>query len=157
MIPLKVRKEIFMKRFINYQSFRSISKELDLNRGSVTNICKEISKKIKEMRLELEPNLIQYIDQLVPEPKCGRKSHKVNPATKRLIRNMVKKNEMNRTRNPDGVKTIIELYSEFQTKERNDEKGENMYRTDISYGNFYKIVRKIKEEFLHQSSDTEKR
>jgi hypothetical protein len=150
MISIDVRREIFVRRFIKFQSYRGISTVLNVNRGTVTNVCEEIIKKIKELGLEQAEDLTKYVDEIVVEPKYQghRKSHKVNPATKKVIQDMVKNNEIKRTRKSAGVKTITELYSEFKTKEKYDKEGNNLIRTDITYNNFYKVVTKIKKEML---------
>jgi hypothetical protein len=153
MISLDVRKDIFIRRFIQFQSYRGISSDLNINRGTVTNICNDIVKKIKELGLNDEVDLISHMSEVVIEPKYQgkRKSHKVNPATKRIIISMVESNEIKRTRKLSEVKTVRELYEEFKTKEKLNNEGNKIIRTDITYNNFYKIVVKIKKEILQKN------
>lgn len=150
MISIDVRKEIFIKRFIKFQSYRSISKDLNINRQTITNVCNNISKKIKQLRLDEYCNLIDYIDKLVIQPqyKTKRKSHKLNLATKKLIKSIVESNEIKRTRENKNAKTIVALYTEFQKSKKYDKDGNNIYKTDITYNHFYKLVTRIKKDFL---------
>lgn len=150
MISMNMRKEIFIRRFIKFQSYRGISRDLNLNRQTVTSVSNSITKKINELGLNQQCNLIEYTDMIVTKPKYEgqRKKHKVNATTMRLIKSMVKNNEIKRTRGYGNIQTIASLYSEFKTLKRYDKEGNNMYRTDITYNHFYKLVTKIKKEFL---------
>ena len=146
LISLEERNEIFVRRFIKAQKYRRIARDLDLNRGTVTKACDEITKKIKEMNLDKEVDLSKYIDKLVVEPKPKRKVRVVRPITKSIIKNLVRDNEVRRTRGLGDVKKLVELYEEFRKQTKYDDNGENILGTDITYNRFYKLVRKIKEE-----------
>lgn len=150
MISIDVRKEIFVKRFIKFQSYRSISKDLNINRQTITNSCNDNAKKIKELGLDESCNLIDYMDKIVIQPqyRIERRNHKLNLATKRLIKSLVESNEIKRTRGHKNVKTIIALYTEFKKAKKYGKDGNNIYKTDITYNHFYKLVTKIKKEFL---------
>ena len=146
MISLEERKEIFIRRFIRTQTYRRIARDLDLNRSTVTKACNEIAKKIKEMDLDKEVDLSKYMDKLVVEPKLKRKVRVVRHITKSIIKNLVRDNEVRRTRGLGGVKNLRELYEEFRNQTKYNDKGENILGTDITYNRFYKLVREIKEE-----------
>lgn len=146
MISLEERNEIFVRRFIKAQKYRRIARDLDLNRGTVTKACDEITKKIKEMNLDKEVDLSKYIDKLVVEPKPKRKVRVVRPITKSIIKNLVRDNEVRRTRGLGDVKNLRELYEGFRNQTKHNDKGENILGTGITYNRFYKLVREIKEE-----------
>lgn len=92
MLSRNIKKEICIRRFINFETYASISNDLNIHRNTVSNICSSQLKKIKELGLcYSEINLYDYIDKIVPEKK--KLIRKVNPATKMLIRSLYLKNE----------------------------------------------------------------
>lgn len=145
MLSRDVRKEICIRHFINFESYASISNDLNIHRNTVSNICNFQLKKIKELGLcYSEVNLYDYIDKIVPE----RKKHirKVNPATKQLIKSLYVKNQKNHIFKTSEKKNLTLLYNDFRnTKSIPNSKNKN-YNTDISYSCFYNVIQEIKTD-----------
>lgn len=146
MICIKNRKEIFIRHFIKFESYNSISKDLNMHRNTVSSICNLQLKKIKELGLcYSDVNLYEYIDKIVPDLKKRRR--KVNPATKMLIKSLYLKNEKDHIFKMSKRKSIVSLYNDVFKKIDSIPNSKNKnYNTDISYSCFYNVIKEIKLE-----------
>lgn len=146
MLSRDIKKEIFIRHFIKFESFASISKALNIHRNTVSTICNLQLKRIKELGLcYSDVNLYHYVDKIVPNLK--KRHRKVNPATKMLIKSIYLKNEKDHIFKISKKKNLTALYNDV-FKEFNsvpNSKNKN-YNTDISYSCFYSAIKEIKLE-----------
>lgn len=145
MLSINIRKEIFIRHFIKFESYTLISKDLNIHRNTVSTICNLQLKKIKELGLcYSDVNLYDYIDKIVSNSKKPRR--KVNPATKLLIKSLYIRNEKNHIFKISKKKNLTSLYNEFKKiKSIPNSKNKN-YNTNISYSCFYSVIKEIKSE-----------
>ncbi|MEO2601353.1 hypothetical protein AB2T63_04775 [Clostridium butyricum] len=150
MLSRNIKKEICIRHFINFESYASISNDLNIHRNTVSNICGSQLKKIKELGLcYSEINLYDYVDKIVPEK--NKLIRKVNPATKMLIRSLYLKNEKNHIFKTSEKKNLTALYNEFKNTQSIPNSKNKNYNTDISYSCFYSVIQEIKKDFPQPS------
>lgn len=149
MISIDIRKKIFIKRFMHFESYRHISEELNIHRTTVTRICSSYQKKIKELNLDDDDsNLLEYIGKIVILPKYNtqRRRYKVNSVTKEFIKSLVKTNERRKVLKSKDRKSILQLFNYFRETINNSKNEHDLHTDYISYSCFYNIIREVKSE-----------
>ncbi|MDU1349269.1 sigma factor-like helix-turn-helix DNA-binding protein [uncultured Clostridium sp.] len=123
MIKEEIKKDILKRYFIHKQSYVEISKNLGINRVTISNIINSYIRKIKENELSLSD--LNLNDISINNIK---KKKKVTNARidKTQIKNFF---DMNNHK----YKNLISLYRDFKNKNK----------IDISYSYFYKIMKEL--------------
>ncbi|MFR6018406.1 MAG: hypothetical protein ACLUG9_12720 [Paraclostridium sordellii] len=141
MIPIEKRREIYIKHFIELNSERKISKELNISRNTVSKILSEYRLALKKHNLINEDDLSKYIDLIVVKPKIKRtvvEGYKAKQYHIDIVKKLVDNNEKKRTR-IGKCKTNLELFNDFKSEIVYDEDNQ------ISYSTFYNLVKKVKK------------
>ncbi|MCM3478952.1 hypothetical protein [Caldibacillus thermoamylovorans] len=144
MISLNKKRDVFILWFIKRHTKREVSRVLNISRGSVDKIINECQQRINELNLRFEADLLSYIDEIVVAPSMQRKRkpYKLNEETISFIKELVINNEkLTRIDSEDAMSTK-ELFEFF----RKQKKEKPNLITDFSLDNFYKQVKKIKNE-----------
>lgn len=140
MISFEQRKEIYVRYFIKFHSMRSISRELDISRSTISKIIYEYRMTLKNSDLINEDDLSKFIDLVVAQPQRKKRivnRYKVTQEHIDNIKKLVYENERNRTLGRKAKKTS-DLLDEFRSKFYN-----NHYV--FSHNTFYNLVRDIKK------------
>ena len=142
MISIEKRREIFKMYFIEFNSVRKISRELNISRSTLSKIINEYKDRLKELNLLEEDNLSIHIDLIVLEPKqkiSYRKRLIVSQEHIDILEELIKYNEKVRSRykNP---KEFSNLPDDFYTEIK-----KRKLKT-ITHSTYYKLAREIKDK-----------
>lgn len=147
MIPLDKKRDVFIHWFIKRHNKREISRKLNISRGAVDKIVEECQRRIVELNLPLEADLLSHIDVIViaTEIQRKRRPYKLNEETISFIEEIVVYNEKLMRTGSEDAKNTKELFKYFQKQKK-----EKPYlMTDFTIDNFYKLVRKVKDK-IHE-------
>ncbi|WP_374717468.1 hypothetical protein [Neobacillus sp.] len=148
MIALEKKRDVFIFWFIKRFTKREISRRLNISRGTVDKIIKECQQRIVDLNLTLEADLLSHIDEIVVAPliQRKRKPYKLNEETISFIKELVINNEKLIRIGSEDAKSTKELFEYFQKQKKEKP---NLI-TDFSIDNFYKYVRKVKDN-IHET------
>ena len=140
MISIEQRKEVYIRYFVNFNSIRKISRDLNKSRSTISKITDSYREALKDLNLLDEQDLSMYIDKIVIQPERKKrvvKPYKVTQEHINIIKLLVTTNEKDRTRTKKA-KTTLELFNIFR-----EELSENL--CSISHNTFYNLVKDIKK------------
>ncbi|SCK02037.1 Uncharacterised protein [uncultured Clostridium sp.] len=140
MISIEQRKEVYIRYFVNFNSIRKISRDLNMSRSTISKITDSYREALKDLNLLDEQDLSMYIDKIVIQPERKKrvvKPYKVTQEHINIIKLLVTTNEKDRTRTKKA-KTTLELFNIFR-----EELSENL--CSISHNTFYNLVKDIKK------------
>lgn len=148
MINLDKRRDIFDFWFIKRHTKREISRRLNISRGTIHKIINECQQKIFKLNLTLEADLLKHVDEIIDPPytKTIRKPYKLNAETVTFIEQIVKENEKLARLGLEEARSIKELFEYLQQQKKENPN----LSTDFTIDNFYKYVRRIKED-IHKN------
>ncbi|MEF7663799.1 hypothetical protein V4V24_18425 [Bacillus thuringiensis] len=148
MITLDKRREVFDLWFIKRHAKREISRRLNISRGTIDKIINECQQKIFKLNLAPEADLLKHIEEIIVPPsiKRIRKPYKLNKQTVTFIKKIVIENEKLARLGLDEAKSIKALFEYLQQQKKENPN----LSTDFTIDNFYKYVRKIRED-IHKN------